>query len=380
MLRNFGRSSLHEFLGDRVIYRSLNPADPNLPRLAELADALDLQAAYTPRKSEPDYGLVVARLLGYAQLQRGIALPLQRLLYIGDTHLLDATAFSNLCIAGKWSGLAFIGSEDLQPIAVEVEHHHAGGALYRANRWGALVDFTAYLAETGFIVDETTAVVIDLDKTALGARGRNGGVIDQARLQAVFDTAGSMMGEDFDRQSFRHAYDLLNQVEYHSFTADNQDYLVYICLVLNSGFKQLELLQEEVQTRQLTSFRQFIEQVEKRVKTLPNRLQEVHGEIFSNVQTGDPTPFKAFRRQEYLRTIACFRSLPDSSPLEQMLTQEILITNEVRQASLCWLNQGALLFGLSDKPDEAAKPTAELKNAGYPDIHRAQTHRVGDDN
>ena len=94
------------------------------------------------------------------------------------------------------------------------------------------------------------------------------------------------------------------------------------------------------------------------------------------MQTGDPTPFKAFRRQEYLRTITCFGKLPDNAAVENMLAQEILVTGEVRQVALVWQTQGALLFGLSDKPDEAATPTEDLEKAGYEPIHRALTHVV----
>jgi hypothetical protein len=42
-----------------------------------------------------------------------------------------------------------------------------------------------------------------------------------------------------------------------------------------------------------------------------------------------------------------------------------------------WREQGALLFGLSDKPDEASLPSATLAAHGYPPIHRAVTRAVG---
>ena len=35
--------------------------------------------------------------------------------------------------------------------------------------------------------------------------------------------------------SFQTAYERLNQPEYHPFTTDNQDFLVYICLILGGG-------------------------------------------------------------------------------------------------------------------------------------------------
>jgi len=220
--------------------------------------------------------------------------------------------------------------------------------------------------------------VIDIDKTALGARGRNGQVIDRARVQAVQDTVATLLGGDFDLDAFLRAYNLLNQPEFHPFTADNQDYLAYICLMLGSGLYQLEKIVEDVRAGRLASFEQFITIVDAQNAALPVKLADIHSEIYANVRAGDPTPFKAFRRNEYLRTIHCFGSLSDDTSLERLLDQEILITQEVRAAALAWQKQGALLFGLSDKPDEAATPTPELAAQGYQPIHRAETHAVGE--
>ena len=203
-------SSLSEFLSDRVLYRNLEPADPSLPGLSALRQKLDLAAGCVPRKSEPDYGRVVAAILAAAQEQRP-APPLQRLIFIGDTQLLDATAFGNLCQAGGWPGLACICSENSQPAVLKWISHSSGQPLALANRWSLLADFAAQAAERGFGLDETTAVVLDLDKTALGARGRNAAPIDRARVQAVQDTVAALLGPAFDAAAFRRSYHQLNQ-------------------------------------------------------------------------------------------------------------------------------------------------------------------------
>jgi hypothetical protein len=197
-------------------------------------------------------------------------------------------------------------------------------------------------------------------------------------VQAVYDTVAALLGEAFDPQAFRAAYDLLNQPEFHPFTADNQDYLAYICLILGSGLYQLDSMVDDVRAGRLAAFEAFIAQVEAQAGRLPPALAGIHADIYASVQRGDPTPFKSFRRNEYRRTIACFGSLGDSAPLEDLLAQDIVVTQEVRQAALAWQRQGALLFGLSDKPDEAACPTAELAAQGYQPIHRAETHAVGE--
>lgn len=376
--KNYGRSSLYEFLADRLVYRSLVPADPGLPGLAELRPGLSLPEGRIPRKSELDYARVVTQILGAAQEQRGVNKPLERLLFVGDTRLLDGTAFSNLCLAGNWPGLAFIGSEDQGPVSVKVAPVEGAGSLYLSNRWQALADFADYAVQHSFLVDEATAVIVDIDKTALGARGRNGHVIDAARIQAVQETVAGLLGESFSLEAFRCAYDRLNQPEFHPFSEDNQDYLAYICLMLGSGMFALEDVISGVREKRLQSFNQFIDQVEARRDELPGRLASIHADIYMHVQKGDPTPFKSFRRNEYLTTIHRFGFLPDDTTVENLLDQEIVITREVKAAALSWQKQGGLLFGLSDKPDEAATPAPELAARGYLPIHRKETHVVGE--
>jgi hypothetical protein len=69
--------------------------------------------------------------------------------------------------------------------------------------------------------------------------------------------------------------------------------------------------------------------------------------------------------------------LSDDLPVEVMLSSEILITREVLAEARKWSQAGALLFSLSDKPDEASLPTPELAAKGYLPIHRKETHVAG---
>jgi hypothetical protein len=218
---------------------------------------------------------------------------------------------------------------------------------------------------------------VDLDKTALGARGRNAHVIDRARVQAVRDTVANVVGPAFDQSAFRAAYDLLNQVEYHFFTADNQDYLAYICLILGSGLHTLAQVVADLRAGRLRSFAQFIEDVEQHADELTSELAGIHEDIFSKVRAGDPTPFKAFRYNEYLTTVGCMGQSSAEDSVSQLLEDEIVITQEVREMALRWKEHGALLFGLSDKPDEASLPSPELVAQGNLPIHRVQAWAVG---
>jgi aspartate kinase len=371
----FGRSSVSEFLGDRMVYRNLEAADPALPRFEQARLAVGLPAG-VPRKSDPEYARVVAHLLHTARQQDG-GQPMRYLFLIGDTHMNDASAFRNLCTAGGWRGAAFIGAENNQPREAQVSEEVPGQLLYLANRWTALHDFDRFCAQHGMPIAAEAAVVIDLDKTAIGARGRNADIIDRVRVQAVRATVAGALGADFNPQVFQAAYDRLKLAEFHPFTRDNQDYLAYICLVIASDTCSLESVLQGVQSGRWHSFNDFIRAVDGQAAQLRPGLADIHADIYRYVQAGDPTPFKSFRRCEYLETVAHMGNLADDLPVQRYLQDEIVITHEVRQAALEWQRRGALLFGLSDKPDEASLPTPELAAQGYQAIHRIQARVIG---
>lgn len=382
-MKIFGRSTVNEFYEDRVVFRNLTPMHRQLPPLEVIREEVGLTAGKIPRKSEVDYARVIVHLLRKGRALDVPGVIIKRLIFIGDTRLLDGTAFANICQIGGWPGLIFIGSEKPDPPLIERVQMPGGQMMFLANRWQALSgmaeqSFDHFCERSGFPIDEQTAVIIDLDKTALGGRGRNDHVIDLARVQAVRDTVTSLLGEAFDQDLFQKAYDQLNQVEFHPFTADNQDYLAYICMILGSGLYDLAQVVINVRAGKLTSFRQFIDQVQVSRSSLPANLAQIHAEIYTNVRKDDPTPFKPFRRNEYRNTVGRMGCLPDPTPLETVLAEEIVITQEVRELALDWKKRGVLLFGLSDKPDEASIPTAELAKQGYRPIHRTETHIVGD--
>ncbi|MEJ2552223.1 MAG: hypothetical protein P8Z34_16240 [Anaerolineales bacterium] len=375
-MKNYGRCSVSDFLGDYIVYRNLVPVDPNLPSLDELGPRVDLTPGMIPRKIEPIHSRVMIELLTHARTIDAPGVSLERLVYLGDTRSSDGTCFSNLCHAADLPGLAFICAENKEAAGVEIQKLDAG-TLYLANRWSMLSDFDAYCVDQDLAIDERTAVIVDVDKTALGARGRNDQVINRARLEAVRLTVGDLLGERFDEAAFEAAYDTLNQSAFHGLTADNQDYLAYICLMLGSGLYELEALITEVQAGKWMSFQQFIDGVEARAAELPADLRGIHAQIYANVRRGDPTPFKAFRYNEYRTTLAHMGSLPDGVAVEALLRDEIVLTQELREIALKWQAQGALLFGLSDKPDEASLPSPEQAAQGMLPIHRARTHAVG---
>ena len=370
----FGKSSLFDIWGDFIVYRNLVPADNRLSEISALRKHLSLQSPNLPRKTDPDYALVVAEQLRQARRLDLPGVDLKRLVFIGDTRLLDATAFQNLCAAGGWPGWAFIGRDEMGSDRSDVVE----GGVYASNRWSALPDFIAFIQRQGFGLDEHTVLVIDMDKTSVGARGRNDKVVDEARLEGVRLTVEGLLGKEFNEDAFRAVYHELNHPHYHTFTADNQDYLAYICLMLGASLFDFPVLLQDIQNGSMRSFFDFIQQVQLRRAELPSAgLAAIHDQVWRLVQEGDPTPFKAFRYNEYLATAARF-GISEIEPVEAALSSRILVTEEVKQAAHDLGTRGALIFGLSDKPDEASLPSLEQAQSGMQPLHRLKTLCAGE--
>ncbi len=374
MLDFHGTASLYDVWGDFIVYRNLVPMDSRLPSFQDLHTQLGLAANALPRKTEPEYGRVVAEIIRCARELDLPHKPIRNVVYLGDTQLLDGTAFANLCKAGGWDGWAFIGRDDRNaPLKVDTK-----GAVYVSNRWSALKGFEHFLQSLDFPLDEQTALVVDMDKTAAGARGRNDKPIDEARLEGVRVTMASLLGRGFDEARFRTIYSELNQPQYHHVTADNQDYLAYVCLMIMAGLFHYETIVKEIKEGSLKTFTEFITRVHNKREMLPEGgLSSLHAEFWRCFQEGDPTPFKTFRRNEYLTTSARYRPQLVGN-LEQTLKESIVITREVVQFANDLRPRGVLVFGLSDKPDEASLPTHEQAEKGFKPLHRLETMVVGD--
>jgi hypothetical protein len=186
-----------------------------------------------------------------------------------------------------------------------------------------------------------------------------------------------LLGDEFEAEAFRESYSLFNEPDFHPFTTDNQDYLVYICLMVSTGLYQRDELAKDIRSGQVFRFDQFLNDVQMQASELPMGVRAIHEEVLAYIRQGDPTPFKAFRAQEYLATVAHMGQLGDDDSIETRLSEEIVITQEVRERALDWSFRGALLIGLSDKPDEASVPSAGLTSQGYEPIHQVETHIVG---
>jgi hypothetical protein len=363
--------TIADFMGDRVVYRNLEPMQPGLDGLRRAWAEIGLDHYYVPRKTTPEYARALWSFLQQCQSQRGVSAALQQLLFIGDTLMLDGTAARNV---GRYLPLhGFIGADRLnQEPKVELQ-----GDLLVANRWGALAQFLDWARTSGVPMDERTALLIDLDKTSLGARGRNDKTIDEARVQALYATMRAALGDSPDSGAFRQLYDALNVPQYHSFTADNQDYLAYVCLMVVGGVYPADELWRDLGSKDLATIDQFVERCEARRATMRGGLLQAHQEVHQGIKAEDPTPFKAFRRREYLETVSRMNILADEPAVDEVLRREIVITAEVASVARALGERGVLVFGISDKPDEASLPTAERAAQGYRALHRTTMKLYG---
>jgi hypothetical protein len=375
-MRVHGRACIRDFLGNSIVYRRLDPLDLRLPRLAAVSDRLGLPPGVIPRKSTPEYANVIALILGHARKLEAAGGEIERLVYVGDTRISDESAFLNICRVTGWRGAAFIASENEEPPQQEVVDHK-DGMVFLSNRWATIADFDRFCRKEGIGIDYSTAVVIDLDKTALGARGRNDRVIDSVRQEAMRSTILDLLGDRLDERSLAETYEEFNRSRFHPFTCDNQDYLAYACLIVESGLLARDRLVAMIEAGKIGDFGDLLLFVDQREASLPDKLRRIHRQVRAAVVRGDPTPFVEFRRTEYKLTADRMGCLDDDAPIDRLLGEEIVITHEVLESALRWRDEGALLFGLSDKPDEASIPTADLSSQGYRPIHDTTTHVIG---
>lgn len=357
------RGTLADFMGHRIVYRNLQPVDPNIPGLDQVWSDIGLERYIIPRKTTIEYARAIWLFVDEAQRQRDIAKPIERALFVGDSARNDGGAARNM--GGYRPVQTFIGTDALNaPKSIEIRD-----AMMEANRWSGLGDFVQWLEGKQFVLDEQTALLIDLDKTSLGARGRNDGIIDLARVRAAERTARQVLGASYDADTFHALYTRLCQSRYHFLTEDNQDYVAYICLMVAGQAYPASHFWQDVADGRIPDIRAFCQRCEAATDEMAARLLAAHRQVSDGIAQDDPTPFKTFRRDEFYETISCMNVLSDSATVEEVLAREIVMTAEVAAFASTLSKRGVMVFGLSDKPDEASIPTSEAYAKGFRSIH-----------
>jgi hypothetical protein len=347
--------TIADLTADRVFYRDLEPCDPSLPGLEALRESLGLPAGLLPRKRETAYARVALALAEAAQAQRG-GPPLGALLVIGDTENDRLLARYLGDLPGAPSAYGLIGED--RPVVDESLTWD--GRIAHATRWALLHPWAAELERRGVRWDRA-ALLIDIDKTLLGPRGRGDGAIDDARAEGALAVAGDLLGARLDIPTFRRIYAELCRKEWHGFTLDNQDYVVSTALLITSGAVDYDELRASVSSGELPSFAAMLDAVTPRV---PTPLGALHSELRERVAAGDPTPFKLFRRAEFVATVA------------RMADGRLTLCGELFTLAERLIAAGALCLATSDKPAESALPSPAQIAAGMLPLHRTPAQVV----
>jgi hypothetical protein len=340
--------SIADLTGDMVVYRDLQPCDARLPAVGDLRDELGLPAELLPRKRDPEYARVLLALANraLALADKGAA---AAFLVIGDTDN-DRRLAAHLREASKLPVPAFIGVDRLDEIKSYV---YEGDTIF-ANRWELLERWLQELDARG-LPWSATVVLIDIDKTLLGPRGRNDGPVDESRADGAVHVARELLGATLDEAAFRQTYAELCRKAYHPMTLDNQDLTVYSSLLLAGGALSLAELRAGIESGELADFLQVLAVTCAKV---PAALADLHTTIGRAYAAGDPTPFKQFRRAEYAAAIA------------RMRDGRLALCREVVDIARKLLSRGALCVAASDKPSEASLPDAAQAAAGMLPLHR----------
>jgi hypothetical protein len=227
------------------------------------------------------------------------------------------------------------------------------GVVANATRWALVHEWAAVLTNQG-IVWPQTAVLIDIDKTLLGPRGRSDGAIDDARAEAALRVATDLLGERFDRSVFRQHYTELCRREWHAITLDNQDYTVAMALFATVEVFDLPAIEVQLEAGLSPTLLELLIAAQQ----VPVELQALRQQLIERIEAGDPTPFTQFRRAELETTAA------------RMADGRLTLSNELFTLGRRLQAQGALILAASDKPAESALPTPEQQAAGFLPLHR----------
>lgn len=340
-------ATISDLTGDIVLYRDLEPCDPALPRLADLRAALGMPAGPPPRKRDRAYARLIMALALAARRASG-GPPLTALAVIGDTEN-DRMLAEHLGALGELPTYGFIGED--RPVAAEAMTWQE--TIATATRWHMVAPWAAALEERG--VDWAgVALLIDIDKTLLGPRGRADGAIDDARAEGALSIAHTLYPE-LDVPAFRRIYVELCRKEWHLYTLDNQDYVVATALLAAVGALNLGALHAELDDIKPPSFASILEAT---TALTPQGLAPLHAELRARVAEGDPTPFKDFRRAELAATI------------ERMADGRLTLCRDIFVLGQELTARGALCMAASDKPAESAIPAPAQHDAGLLPLHR----------
>lgn len=340
----YKRDFLNTLFEDYIIFRELNIVKEGLPKFDEIKSSLNLKLL--PRKKDKDYVRVLSYLIDLIG-------DFKKIVYLGDTFLNDKSVIENLTSLNRYEvfGIITEGKGKKEKI----------GNIILNDRWEDLIEV---FKELNIEIDKDTLFIVDIDKTLIGARGRNDFSIDKARFDAIKEISKDLIG-DYDERKFFEIYKILNDKKFHNFTEDNQDIVTLLTIIFYLGLYDFQEFIEEYESgKKIDKLNFFKEILEKSNKNL--NFYKVLERCTLRIENGDPTPFLEFRYKEFESTIKRMDFLSDYENIKTLLEEEIMITKEVYDLLIFSKEKGALLFGLSDKPEASTFPQ---KGCNLPPIY-----------
>ena len=311
-----------------------------------------LKLTELPRKKD----ILYARALGYILKKIG---NFKRILYLGDTPMSDGSVIRNFKENREFETYGIITREEGNEIIQKKEN------FIFNTRWKNLYKALVKTESLGFTMDKNTVLIIDIDKTAIGARGRNDKSIDKARMDAILQITENIFG-NLNRKKFFEIYDRVNTKSFFPITGDNQDIISIVSIVIYNGTVGFDMLENAKDAADFLK--------KSLVGININKLKQIVEETYQNVTKGNPTAFPLFRKTEFEKTISRTDFLDDNTPVEYLLSEEIMMTKEVLDIALQAKEKGALVFGVSDKP---ALSTIPEQGMNMPPIYEKEMKIFG---
>jgi hypothetical protein len=241
LMQIYGRHAVANIFRSFVAYRNIRPIDARLPGLISPNTQPRRRRRSLCQCGDDDFARPIVT-----------SSRIQRFMMIGDTRQSDGGTYLTIAKRSGWQGAAFICDEKRSKDPFYGISNDAG--VYTSNRWRHIDAFAAQ-----HVVDQHTAIPIDLDKTFIGARGRNHQLIDAARLTALKSAVTTVLGNNYNDAVFSETYHRFNQPRFHRFTGDNQDFLAFICVMAGGWCVTPDGLQSMLEQGIMRDFSHYVD-------------------------------------------------------------------------------------------------------------------------
>ena len=336
------KASIKALFDQNIILRDLEPLNPFIPGISSIREQLSFPIDYLPRKNEPDYAKVLLSFIN--ALGEG---KIKYVFYVGDSLYNDGSAIINLSKISELKVLGYICNQ-----GKELLGEYLIGNIILSDDWANLYKMIEQGIKKGFQINDNTIGIFDLDNTTYAAKGRASEPLTQARLEAVYSLLLKAMGSArFRKEKVERAFREFDRDEYHPFTSDNLDYVVFLALIYSLGLLDLQEIRQNLSERRIQTFIEKVlaEVEERKANEGLDEAWKLVREIYFNMRYGDKTPFKQFRYKEYYYTAQWMTR--DAAP-----ENSITITREVAEMVSFLKINSAYILALSDRPVESTCP------------------------